>query len=273
MSRKEKTGNHVRRELQEFIHWMIEVTSPLSCHLCGDFLEEGDFCEGCNSKLSANDLNGWEKCPRCAVPCTVAQMPQQKHSCEVTMDCFHCRKQRLQWDRATALWVYDGLVRDLIVRAKHNHHHALCHALGVRLGVRLGNQLQLGAEEQLPEVITYIPSHFTRRLLRGGEGCSEIAAAVAETLGLPCKRILSQRRPVAKQAWLNETKRIKNVKDAFAPARSLTGRSSQRLQGKQVLLIDDVLTTGATLNEACRVLRKLGVAGVSVAVIARSVPK
>ena len=151
--------------------------------------------------------------------------------------------------------------------AKYAHQAPLGDALGRRLGRRV-EQVFAG---NLPDLVTYVPSHLTRQFSRGGNGNQVIAQAVAQVIGRPCQLWLRTTRRVEKQAWLDDAGRIENVRDAFSLKKSYAFPRSPGIANRQVLVVDDVLTTGATANEVARKLRDGGAKRVSLAVVARAI--
>lgn len=188
--------------------------------------------------------------------------------------CGHCTNQTFQFDGVTALWIYQERVRDAVVAAKYPSHAAL----GDALGRRLGEKLLADSAGDFPDWVTYTPSHLRRQISRGGNGAHLIASAVSRVIRRPCRSVLRIKRPIDKQAWLDDAARQENVRDAFAVKKSyalpsprgLVGQS-RGLSGRHVLLVDDVLTTGATANEVARMIRVAGARRVSLAVVARAV--
>jgi predicted amidophosphoribosyltransferase len=170
-----------------------------------------------------------------------------------------------------ALWSYHGLVCDAVIAAKFAHRCPLGDALGRRLGAQVASHLR----QDPPEVVTYVPSHVLRQLTRGGNGNQAIAEAVASRLrkiGLPvkCRELLKTTRRIAKQAWLDDQQRQENVRGAFALRTGYSLTKRRRLTGQHVLLVDDVLTTGATASEVSRVLAAAGARRTTLAVVARA---
>jgi len=164
--------------------------------------------------------------------------------------------------QATAVGVYSGLLRDAVLRVKRSHQEPLTLALG-RL---LADQLRARPDWVDPDLVLPVPMHWTRRLLRGVNGPELLAEAVASELSLPSvTRLLSCRRRTKKQGTLLPAARRRNVRGAYGVARR------GRLAAKHVLLVDDVLTTGATLDELTRVLQRAGAESVSAAVLARGI--
>ncbi|NNE01467.1 MAG: ComF family protein [Pirellulaceae bacterium] len=170
------------------------------------------------------------------------------------------------------LWAYLDRVRDAIVAAKYAHQAPLSDALGRRLAERLS----LLVEHDCPDVVTFVPSHFSRQFSRGGNSNVTTATAVATRIGRHCRQLLRITRRIEKQAWLDEAERAKNVLGAFAPKKSyalmrLTGRVDSQIADRHILMVDDVMTTGATANEVAGVLKEAGANRVTFAVIARAV--
>ncbi len=144
-----------------------------------------------------------------------------------------------------------GLVRAFkFGRAEH---------LGVALSAPLAELCREWSGEV--DVVTPVPLAWTRLLVRGYNQAEAIARPLAGTLGLPSRRLL-RRRPRQRQARLGRAARRRNLQGAFAAIRVPPG--------VRVLLVDDVMTTGATLAEAARALVGAGAAGVRVAVVART---
>lgn len=213
--------------------------------------------------------------------------------------CQHCRRQSYAFDCCIALWTYDSLVRNAVVAAKFGSQVALADALGRRLGARIlqvwgdetpvnpGSSAAVPAERAddgtPPDLITSVPSHLWRRVQRGAGGSRVLAKSVARFLrphwpNAVQTDLMRATRQIKKQAWLGEKDRNANVQGAFRVNRGvlkarLSNRHGNRLVGKHVLLIDDVMTTGATATENARVLKQAGARRVTVAVVARACPR
>ena len=269
------------QELNGFVSWVIDQAYPKSCLMCDGDAGDETFCKQCFSELSISETLMTRACSRCALPADpISQQPEAIHNAAgaepkqestkshfVTQDCKACRQSKLEWDHAQSLWIYDGIVKDAVIRCKYTHNQSLAY----HLGILLGQQLKSHPMSLRPSLVTHIPSHWTRRMARGGEATRGLAQAVAQTIGVPCKRILSLRRPIAKQAWLRKSTRSENLRNAFKPSLSWHSFGTSSVKNQDVLVIDDVLTTGSTANEFCRTLRSLGAKSLSVAVIARAV--
>ena len=184
-------------------------------------------------------------------------------------NCFYCQKQKFEPAAIWPLWLHEDRVRDAVLTAKQAHQTALAATLGRRLATRV---LELEEAPARFDFVTYVPSHITRQLVRGGNGNQILAAEVGKTLGVPCRNPLKITRRIAKQAWLGDQARIQNVRGAFSVKKSYAWGRCGKLAGSRVLLVDDVMTTGATANEISRILLAAGVKTVHLAVVARAVP-
>lgn len=258
---------------------VLDLVLPPACRLCREPVDEGaiDFCQSCDRALRLSETTMRHACRRCGMPQALVRLqwgetkPEESNRVagarESEAACPHCRERELAWDQVFTLWAYQGLVRDAIVAAKYPQQAALGHALGLRLAALV--RRRLGPD--LPDLITFVPCHLTRRLARGGVGTAVIAAAVARELRRPCRQLAKTTRPIAKQAWLDDSQRLHNVRGAFVAKRSYAFPRTPGPQNRHILLVDDVLTTGATANEVAKVLRGNGGQRVSLAVVARAI--
>jgi ComF family protein len=153
----------------------------------------------------------------------------------------------------------DGQLRELILRMKHVSGEGLAEVLGELWACHMEKRLR----ELKADVIVPVPLHWWRRCMRGYNQSAVLAQALAHRLRIPCRtRWLRRIRNTPRQVVQSVSARRANVRNAFfAPARA-------ELRGKTVLLVDDVLTTGSTANDAARALRAAGATRVVVAVLA-----
>ena len=115
------------------------------------------------------------------------------------------------------------------------------------------------------DAIVPVPTHWSRRIRRGTGSAETVAERLAQRLAIPLAgHLLTRRRRTAPQASLSVPQRRANVRRAFRAA------SHADLPGAQILLVDDIVTTGATADEAAKTLRKAGASFVALAVIARA---
>lgn len=176
--------------------------------------------------------------------------------------CPRCRRGDRGFDTARAMGVYDGTLTTLIHTFKYGRHRGVGACLSDRMR-DAGRSMLTGADAVVP-----VPLHPWRQLQRGFNQADDLAAG----LGLPVWRVLRRRRHGPAQATLPPGRRHGNVRGAFAPGwRSAAPWRDARLPGAVVVLVDDVMTTGATLSACARVLRALGAREVRALTAARAV--
>jgi ComF family protein len=222
------------------------------CVLCAAATHTHATCDDCTRELARFA----HACPRCA-----RAMP---FAAQV---CGRCLRKPPAFDAAVAARAYTYPTDLLVAAAKYNGNLAVARTFG---GL-LSEAILLKSEPQVLraiDVILPIPLSPQRQAERGYNQATEIARVVAKALNRPLAADLMRTRDTQKQADLSLKARLTNVRGAFSAA------SLERpLAGKHVLLIDDVMTTGATLNEAAKALKEAGAAWVMVGVVARAVAR
>ena len=190
-------------------------------------------------------------CDRCGDPLATWRaigLPLQR--------CPRCRRARRWIDRSRAIGEYDGALRAVIHAFKYDGRRSLARPLAALMRQR-GAELLAGARCAIP-----VPLHRSRKRNRGFNQAADLASLV----GLPVCAALGRRRATAAQTGLPAAQRHRNVRDAFGVT-----RSGRRLAGAVVVLIDDVSTTGATLEACARALKQAGVLEVRALTAARVV--
>ncbi len=264
----------------------LELLLPPICRVCDEPIAPGaDFCQKCEAVFRPSECLMAKGCPRCGRPrgvATAAARLSEPCGSEPPTVCVQCRSEQYIFDQVVGLWPYQDQICEIVVASKYSSRVPLADALGRRLGAAVAFTLSKSLadnrnapESCAPDLVTFVPSHFTRQVTRGVTSTRIIADAVAATLGLKCKPLVTMTRKIGKQAWLDDDERADNVRDAFALGRSVWGWGLSRLKstdltGRHVLLVDDVLTTGATANEVSRILKANGVRTVTLAVVARA---
>jgi ComF family protein len=177
-------------------------------------------------------------------------------------NCSLCKDPPLLFDRVVTIGGYRDNLRDAILRMKHPQHENLSLAMGRLLGQKRFNEL----DELEADLIVPIPMYWMRRLRRGTNSAELLARCLGRKLRLPVKRrmLVRCKNTQPQSEILIKKKRFNNMRGAFRV------RWTRQLKGVRVLLVDDVLTTGATCSEAAAVLKKAGAAMVAVAVVARA---
>lgn len=176
--------------------------------------------------------------------------------------CAACTARRPLFDRARAVLVYGDISRQLILEFKHGDRTWPTPAFG-RWLARAGTELIDGADLAVP-----VPLHRSRLFARRYNQAAMMALALGRETDLAVQPdLLTRRRPTPSQGRMSPSARRRNVRGAFA-VRPGYGRM---VEGRRILLIDDVLTTGATAEECARTLLRAGAAAVDVLTLARVV--
>jgi ComF family protein len=197
----------------------------------------------------------WIGCPRCGASGSTGS--------EAAGACRFCQDFRLHFETVIPLGTYDGALRDVVLRMKRLSHESLSAALGRLLAQRRGGDLA----RLRPDVVLPIPMHWWRRLRRGTNSPEIVARCLAQHLNVRMAgHALVRRRNTLPQKDLLPRERFRNVRGAFCLRRS----HRALWKDSHVVLVDDILTTGATCSEAARVLKQAGAASVTVAVLAKA---
>ncbi len=178
--------------------------------------------------------------------------------------CAVCQDDDHHFDSVVALGPYRDLLRECVLRIKLPTHELLTRALAELLATwRRGEIEALRLDAILP-----IPMHWWRRLRRGTNSAELLATHLSERFGVPCHQSsLVRQRATTPQGELSATVRRENLRHAMKL------RPGCDYQGARLLLVDDILTTGVTCDEAARTLFNAGAASVHVAVLSRAIPR
>lgn len=168
--------------------------------------------------------------------------------------CTRCPRKNDRVDIVGAVTEFEGISREAVHALKYHERHAIASLLG-----DLMTQL---AREVPADIVTHVPLHRSRRRERGYDQSAFLAKRVAKNLDLRNEQTLVRTRQTAQQALLQRDARRENVAGAF--------RASGVWQGESFLLIDDVMTTGATLGAAAETLRAAGAGFISGLVFAHA---
>lgn len=167
-----------------------------------------------------------------------------------------------------ALWLYAPPLDASLLALKFRRLDYLGTQLGRRLASELGGDVIGGLGEATDDVpvVTAVPLHWRRRWARGYDQARTVALAFSRTLGVPYCDLLRRRRATAPQSQADRKQRRSNLRHAFAV------RDPRSVAGRGVILVDDVVTTGATLQAAARCLRRAGANSITALTVARTPP-
>ena len=226
---------------------------PRICPICDADADYSAFCPPCRAELL--DAAG-PACPRCAMP--VGPFAR------IDRGCSECRGRSLGFDAAVALGPYQGPIRSLCLRLKHERDAWL--ARWVAALVAEARRPDLRAEIAAGAWVVPIPLHWTKQFARGYNQAEALALGLGRSWKLPVRSPLRRTVRTDALALLSRTERAKIMKNAFAVRR----RFRTGLAGRTVLLVDDILTSGATAGAASRALKRSGAARVVVVAIGRA---
>jgi ComF family protein len=228
---------------------VVDGVLPPRCLACGELVDEPNvLCGQCWGGI-AFFAPPW--CAACGLP-----FP---HPMGDDALCAACAHGRWSWDRARAVLRYDKNSRRLVLGLKHGDRTHLAGAFG-RWMHRAGSEILAGADLLVP-----VPLHWTRLFQRRYNQAVLLAQAVHAAGGPEVAADwLVRRRRTPMQGHLGPAARDRNVRGAFAM------RVRRSVAGKRVVLVDDVMTTGATVAECARVLKRAGATSVGVLLLARA---
>jgi ComF family protein len=242
------------RPLREAI---LDLAFPASCVGCQAELAAREAAAGdtlvCSDCLRQLAVFAGPTCARCG-----ARIPEVARD---RSDCAMCSGVKLWFDEAIALGEYAGLLREWMLRMKQRRGDLVSLAIGRLIWQRHRERLA----DFRPDVVVPVPMHWRRRWSHGTNSAAVLAEAFSDHLRVPLAAGLLRRlRHTPPQFSLPPSQRRANVRRAFAV------RAGYHLERANVLLVDDILTTGSTCSEAARALKRAGAARVMVAVAART---
>lgn len=225
--------------MKAFFQNLLQTLFPSTCACCGDVLLTGEkqICINCLANLTATFYSAH--------------------------DDNHTERQlagRIPYQHATSLYVFrkGNTVQQLVHAMKFHSNSDLCIFMGRQMGLEL---LHSGRFDDI-DLLVPVPLHWRRRLQRGYNQSELLCRGISEVMGRPVnKRALVRHRNTHQQSMQASGDREENVRDAFSV------RHPDDLQGKHLLLVDDVLTTGATLGSCCDALKLVNNLKISIATL------
>ena len=230
---------------------LLNLLYPRRCVLCRQSTaamqdSDIDLCPACEQELPR--INN--ACRQCGIP-----LP---HDVENSL-CGQCQQKTPRFDRVISLLHYQPPVTWLLQQMKFHNKPAYARLLSSLLLSRLQQD-----SAAMPDAIIPVPLHHKRQFQRGFNQSDEIATTLSKALNCPLDRILLQRQFNNRhQSGLDAKQRRKNVRGVF---RLTTSKPSYH----HVAVVDDVMSTGSTVNEIARLLKKSGVKRVDIWVLARA---
>ena len=239
--------------MRALIERCLQFLLPPQCHCCEIFLEEGQqgICPDCLSKIR------WIEPPLC----TLCGVPFLSREIE-NHPCGACLTRGKYFTMARAVGYYEGPLREAIHRWKYEEKSYLT----LFFGEKLAEGFCRYWDPQSFDLIIPVPLHSKRLRERGFNQALLLVKELSRRTQIPySKRLLQKRILTPPQVNLSGGEREKGVRGSFHIQRD------EEIEGKSILLVDDVYTTGATVNECSKVLLKAGVERVDVLTIAHAI--
>lgn len=228
----------------------FDLVLPPKCLACNtDVFQQGSICGNCYQGLQTI---GQHKCHKCGLPFEFDMGNKAI--------CASCSYEKPRYDMARAYCKYEGVGGDIAVKLKFSDK--------THLAPYMAKMMKLAGDGLLhkTDIIAPIPLHYSRKLRRKYNQASLLAKNLARISGLEYQPFLLKRtRNTEKQTTLPKSARKKNMRDAFI----VRPEYAEKIEGKKILLIDDVMTTGATIEAAAVALKVTGAKKVYGLVFAR----
>ncbi len=205
------------------------------------------LCRPCLEKLPYIQIS----CPTCGVPLLINQQ-----------FCGQCLQTNSPIHRAHPTFIYEGVIKDQIIQLKYHNGLYLNLALARLMQHKLRNKYQ---EQPWPQALISVPLHSSKMRKRGYNQSLELSRALSKLINIPEQsRLVKKIKRTADQATLPLDERKKNIKGVFSVLKPLP---------KHIAIIDDVMTTGETVKQLARTLKKHGAKRVDVWCLARAINK
>ncbi len=235
----------------ELLQSAVSLLYPPLCTICGRSIRAGEYlCDQCETKAVRIVAPFCEKC-------------SEPFDGAITgvFTCANCAHRTIYIDAAVAAYRGRSIVREVIHEFKYGRRIHLRHLVARWLRSALDDERLLG---RCFDVIIPVPLHPTRQRERGFNQATLLAELLSAQTSIRCKPLLERTRYTTTQTALDRSERMENLHNAFRL------RKNADVRGLRVLLVDDVLTTGSTLNECARVLKRAGAFSVHAATAARA---
>ena len=229
---------------------LLALLYPPHCASCGADTASGvHLCADCAGQARKIEA---PFCARCSEPFSGA--------IDGPFTCANCADRRLHFDCAVARYLSRGVVREFIHRFKYDRHFYLRHPLADWLTAALDDDRMRATPIH---AFVPVPLHSARQREREFNQADVLAKLLAQRTGTPLLRALQRTRYTTTQTRLDRHERMENLRNAFRV------RHTAAVQNRHLVLVDDVFTTGSTVDECARVLRAAGAASVRVVTVAR----
>ncbi len=247
---------------------MLSLIYPRVCRVCQVVLDEAAPLAGLENSMCKTCLNDLVRidapyCSVCGEPFAGAM--------DRAFKCSNCEGRRLAFEFAISGFKATGAMRELLHQFKYSGDLTLRSVLADAL-IHTLDEPRLAAEDLSTWVLVPVPLHWLREMRREFNQSWELCLQLSARTGIPAARVLRRNRMTLTQAKLSRTARLQNLRGVFSVGGLWPPRcwKKPQMQGKKVLLVDDVLTTGTTAHECAKILKRdAGAEKVVVITVAR----
>ena len=237
--------------IKKNIKVIIDLIFPKKCIICDKHDCQNEICTECWVKIKFISQ------PSCFICSTPFLYEEEKEAI-----CAPCIVNKPNYDRAIAILEYDDASKKIIHKFKYNDQLHILNYI-VNLMTNIGKEIFNNID-----MIAPVPIHKYKLLKRGYNQSALIAMNIASRKNLPyLPQLLIKSKNTIAQTGLKKSQRISNISNSF----KLNHKFYANLAGKNILLIDDVITTGSTINECSRVLKKEGANKIFVLTLAKKI--
>lgn len=250
MSREKLKNMFTTRQIANFtLHSIIQLFWPAVCISCRKSVSESEknLCQDCWDELIV--CTGSDYCTRCGRDASGAG--------KIEGSCPDCQGREICFDGIARAGIYDKNLRQMILAFKNGKTE-----LDSILGFLADSALQGSVFRKEIDFFVPVPLHWTRTLARGNNQAKIVAGKLNHPSAKICTDLVRIRKTKTQPTMASAAARARNVSGAFAV------RYGHKLTGRRICLIDDIKTTGATLNECARTLKEAGAAKVFALVLA-----
>lgn len=230
---------------------LASLVYPPACVVCSATVEPEEYlCDACDDKITRIVP---PFCARCSEPFDGA--------IDGEFHCANCAQREIYFDAAVSAYRSRGIVRKILLDFKYGRQIHLRHLVGRWLLAALNDKR---LREQTFDVIVPVPLHPARERQRSFNQAELLGEILSATMSIKQMSILQRMRFTTTQTAFDRAERMENLRDSFRL------RRGANVQGLRVLLVDDVLTTGSTLSECARVLKRARAASIFAITAARA---
>ncbi len=231
---------------------LVDLIVPMACPLCEAETVKHPICTSCRDQIVTS-------CPRCS-RCGMPAGPWAN----LDGGCSECRERSIGFDAAITVGNYSGEMKQLCLKLKNHANAWLVRWLADLVVETRRSELEIALQNDPKPIVIAIPLHWRRRFDRGYNQAEAIARRLARRLKLPVVHNLRRIKNTEPLAEKSRTERLEVMHDAF------TVRRPEQVKGRTIVLVDDILTSGATCGSAARALKKAGAKRVVVVVLGRA---